>query len=514
MDDTTNSTFLSHAELAQLLPGYRLDSAPLSTTAMSRVYLAVDTRLHHRKVAVKIMAESLAAHPGYRKRFLREIQLMAGLEHPNIIYIITAAEEDDRLLYLVMPRAKKDLRSLLTDGPLDMAQTVHTVTQVAKALDHAHDHGVVHRDVKPGNILFGDNGHVYLCDFGVAKEHFGEDLTSAGETIGTRRYTAPEVYGGVRSAEPVLDSEPVPAARRLPATPQERSGDVYSLGAVLYHCLTGQRPGEHVLNGADTATPWQDEPSAVSRIRPELPAAIDGVVSKAMHLDPRERYRSCGELSGALTQAVGLSGEESAMPVLRDILARLPVEPGQADRTALFYADNTMLLPSAGPAGRTARPLGMVTTLTALLLLAATLAFLFLDRDADGATAEDTGTGTTLTTDAQGTPGGTTSRPPPVTGEDQVARYPVEGECLAESEDWLVVSCDSEDAVEFVFRIVDNPEDPNPSQVEHEDAAWLACGAEGFDYHYYWKDSATADENREWDPKTDRIYYFICYRNL
>jgi serine/threonine protein kinase len=230
MDDT-DCDFLSSDDLQALLPGFRLDSEPLSSTAMSRVYLASDTKLHDRKVAVKIMADYLTAVPDYRKRFLREIELMADLEHPHIMYVIAAARKEDPLLYFVMPRAEADLRTRLADGALDPAETARVITQVASALDFAHDRGVVHRDVKPANILFGAGDHVYLSDFGVAKHAVGEDLTRAGDLIGTRRYTAPEIYSSRADKADASTDDPI-----------DRSVDVYSLGAVLFHCLTGKRP--------------------------------------------------------------------------------------------------------------------------------------------------------------------------------------------------------------------------------------------------------------------------------
>ena len=260
------------------------------------------------------MAGYLSTHPGYRKRFLREIQLMASLEHPNIMYVITAATARDRLLYLVMPRAEADLRNRLAGGPLDLVGTVDTVVQVAKALDFAHDHGVVHRDVKPGNILFGQEGHVYLSDFGVAKDRFGDDLTAFGETIGTRRYTAPEVFSRAATDQVGPGHDAAQPERLFPATPQERAGDVYSLGAVLHHCLTGQRPFDRLDDSAAEAAQRRGDLTPVSDLRPELPAALDIVVAKAMDLDADRRYRTCGELATALSSAVGRRPSASPGP--------------------------------------------------------------------------------------------------------------------------------------------------------------------------------------------------------
>ncbi|HEX2145551.1 MAG TPA: serine/threonine-protein kinase [Glycomyces sp.] len=518
MDDTA-SAFPAHHELARLLPGYLLDPEPLNTTNMSQVYLATDTRLHHRKVAVKIMADYLAAHPVYRKRFLREIQLMASLEHPNIVYVITAAAENDRLLYLVMPRAEHDLRALLREGPLDLSTSADAITQTARALDYAHERGVIHRDVKPGNILFGADGHVYLCDFGVAKEHFGEDLTSTGETIGTRRYTAPEVFdAGSAEGAP---TEPPSSARLLPCTPRERAGDVYSLGAVLYHCLTGRRPFDHADDSAAEAAQRRGDLTPVGELRPGATAELDAVVAKAMHLDPDERYGSCGELAAALTQALGLSNG-SALPILRDIQDRLRTAPAGRDDTAAFPGAAAAGAPTRTATDGRSRLLSTLVSVLAVLTLAGVL--LYQVFDPDDIVQAGSGSGDDQLTAASSESASESESPDiheppsptvePVTGNEEAQRYPVEGECLNDNPDYyIVVACDSDAAVDQVYDIVYHPEDPNPAQPDHEDAAWLACGAGDIDYEYIWSDSAT-NADREWIPESDRIYWIMCYREL
>jgi serine/threonine-protein kinase len=526
MDDTA-APFPPHEELARLLPGYRLDPEPLHATNMSQVYLATDTRLHHRKVAVKIIADYLAAHPVYRKRFLREIQLMASLEHPNIMYIITASAvaeqgEQDRLLYLVMPRADHDLRKLLEAGALDLAKTADVVSQTAKALDFAHDRGVVHRDVKPGNILFGPDGHVYLCDFGVAKEHFGEDLTSTGETIGTRRFTAPEVFDA-RSGD-AETTDPPSSARMLPCTPHERSGDVYSLGAVLYHCLTGRRPFDDVDDHAAVSAQQTFELVPVSALRDNTPPGVDQVVAKAMHRDPDERYNSCGELAAALSQALGLSGAGSALPILRDIQDRLRSEPADRDPTTVYpgSAPAPAALPGGSAPDTRYRLLSVLVSVLAVALAGGLLLYQLFEPDDAGADSASGGSGAGSSSAASESPTANLEPPSPtvepVTGDGQETRRPVEGECLNDDpEDYVVVACDSEAAVELVYKIVIDPVDPNPAQPDHEDARWEACKGEGYDFVYetYWKDSLDAeDTERAWDPEADRIYYIMCYVEL
>lgn len=513
MDDTA-SPFPSHDKLARLLPGYVFDPEPLNTSNMSQVHLATDTRLHHRKVAVKIIADYLAVHPVYRKRFLREIQLMASLEHPNIMYVITASTENDYMLYLVMPRAEHDLKTLLAAGRLDLTATADLIAQTARALDYAHDRGVVHRDVKPGNILFGPGQHVYLTDFGVAKEHYGEDLTATGETIGTRRYTAPEVFDA-RTGD-AATTEPPASARMLPCTPRERSGDVYSLGAVLYHCLTGRRPFDHDDDSVADGLQRNGELVPVSALRDATPAAVDSVIAKAMHLDPDQRYRTCGDLAAALTQALGVTGDGTALPILRDIQDRLRTGTPDPDHTTAYVG-----APAAPPAAPGQTRLMLLSTLAAVLAVALAGGLLLYqlfgaEEGAGNAAGADPGE-----TSESASESPTVNLPPPsptvapVTGADRVERYPVVGECIDENEDWFVVACDSELAVEKVTRIVYNPVDPNPSQPEHEDAAWSACGTNGLEWDYYWSDSALkADPNRDWIPESDQIYWIMCVQDV
>lgn len=514
MDDTA-SPFPSHEKLARLLPGYAFDPEPLNTSNMSQVHLATDTRLHHRKVAVKIIADYLAAHPVYRKRFLREIQLMASLEHPNIMYVITAAADDGELLYFVMPRAERDLKSLLAAGRLDLAKTADVIAQAARALDHAHDRGVVHRDVKPGNLLFGPDGHVYLTDFGVAKEHFGEDLTTLGESIGTRGYTAPEVFAA--GAAEAATADPPAVARMLPCTPRERAGDVYSLGAVIYHCLTGRRPFDQPDENAALEAQRRGDLAPVSARRDGLPAELEAVVAKAMHLDPDQRYDTCGELAAALTQALGLAKDGMALPILRDIQDRLRTDAAQRGTATAFAG----FVPPPDPGPRRDQTRNMlISTLVAALSVALAggllLYQLFQPDDAEAGTAGDALIGQTSTT---ASPTANLEPPSPtvepVTGEEEVYRYPVEGECLKDDPDYVVVSCDSPAAFEMIYRIVYSPEDPNPSQPEHDDAAFLACGDEmGFGYRWKDSDSSVDGEEAVWDPETDRIHWIMCYRDL
>ena len=214
--------------IGAVLAGYRVESL-LGRGGMSVVYLAEHVSLG-RKVALKVMASPLAHDPSFRERFMRESQRAAGLDHPNVIPIYDAGEVDggdaDGLLYIAMRYVDgPDLRSLLRrEGRLGVGRTLYMLEQVASALDAAHDNDLIHRDVKPSNILIAEpSEHVYLTDFGVAKQTSAPDLTRTGIFVGTIEYAAPEQIEGL-----TLD----------------RRTDVYALGCVLYECLAGRPPFE------------------------------------------------------------------------------------------------------------------------------------------------------------------------------------------------------------------------------------------------------------------------------
>src|SRR5262245_4280792 len=271
---------------------------------MGTVYLARDISLG-RGVALKLLASDLAENERFRARFLRESQLAASLDHPNVIPIYAAGEAEGQL-YLAMRYVHGvDLRQLLArEGPLSPERALRLVGQTAEGLDAAHERGLVHRDVKPANILIAersDREHCYLVDFGLTKQAASiSGLTGTGELVGTVAYASPEQIRG-----DAVDAR----------------ADIYSLGCVLFECLTGQSP---FARETEVATLWaqvNDPPPAVSGVRAELGREIDGAVSRALAKTPEDRPGSCGELvadaAGALGYAVtpGLS-ERGDRPTL------------------------------------------------------------------------------------------------------------------------------------------------------------------------------------------------------
>jgi len=272
--------------------GYRIEAA-IGRGGMGVVYRAFDLRLK-RAVALKFIAPDLALDERFRDRFLRESELAASLEHPNVVPIHGAGEIDGRL-YLAMRHVEgTDLRALLReDGPLRPARAVAICAQVAGAVDAAHQKGLVHRDLKPSNVLLDQDEHVYLADFGLTRR-FAEQGVQAvdGRSLGTPAYLAPEQIEG-----DVVDGR----------------ADVYSLGCLLYECLTGEPP---FPRGPLLAVAWahlEEEPPSAKARNSDLPEGIDAVIRQAMAKEPDDRYPTCATLIAAGERALGLR----PVPLLR-----------------------------------------------------------------------------------------------------------------------------------------------------------------------------------------------------
>jgi class 3 adenylate cyclase/ABC-type transport system substrate-binding protein/tRNA A-37 threonylcarbamoyl transferase component Bud32/streptogramin lyase len=278
------------------IAGYRIE-AVLGHGSMGTVYSALDTGLD-RRVALKVLTPELYRDERFRERFLRESKLAASLEHPHIVPIYAAGEADGSL-YLAMRYIEgRDLSALLKSlGRLDPERVLAIVRQVASALDVAHARGLVHRDVKPANILVTRHGgegedYAYLCDFGLAKHASTvSSLTGSRAIVGTVDYLAPEQIEG---------------------KPVDGRVDVYALGCVLYECLTGVPPFERGNELAALLAHVNDPPPVLSERRAELPEALDGVLVTALAKDRDLRYGTCAELVEAVVAA--LSGETPAAP--------------------------------------------------------------------------------------------------------------------------------------------------------------------------------------------------------
>ena len=273
--------------LGTRLAGYQIQ-APLGRGGMGVVYLAEQTG-PHRQVALKLLLDPATASEGFRARFLRESELAAAIDHPNVLPVYDAGETDGVLWIAMRYVDGIDLAALLErEGPLAPEQALVIVGQVAGALDAAHTRGLVHRDVKPGNILLAmDDGavvHAYLADFGLTKRIGGaRGLTVSGQVLGTIDYVAPEqIEGG----------------------PVDGRADQYALGGVLFECLTGVVP---FRRDSELAVLWahvHDPPPRISEYRPDLPAGLDAVIGRALAKAPGDRYPSCGALIAAIEAAL------------------------------------------------------------------------------------------------------------------------------------------------------------------------------------------------------------------
>ncbi len=332
---------------------------------MGEVHRAYDTR-KDRTVALKLLSPALAADPGYQDRFRRESRLAARLQEPHVIPVHDFGEIDGVLfidMRLVNGGSLKDL--LRTAGPLEPKRAATIIGQVAAALDAAHADGLVHRDVKPENILLTPDDFAYLVDFGIARADNDPSMTATGAVIGSCTYMAPERFSGDRVR---------------PAT------DVYSLACVLYECLTGTPPFESTeplkLMSAHMFSP----PPRPSIMRRGIDRQFDDVIARGMTKQPAARFSSAGELARAANRAA------SSIPLPARRAAPAPPSPRSSTRKfSSMYAnpEDSGYSPYAPPAAAPERPAGRpvfgralrvlggvaMTLLAAAAVIAAALAF-------------------------------------------------------------------------------------------------------------------------------------------
>jgi len=288
--------------------GYRIEDL-VGRGGMGVVYRATDLSLE-RPVALKLITPDLAEDERFRSRFLREPRLAASLDHPNVIPIYEAGEHDGQLYLAMRFVAGSDLRTLLdSEGKLGPERTLAILAQVAGALDAAHRRALVHRDVKPANVLLDADGHVYLTDFGITKQ-LGGASTDTGRVVGTLDYLAPEQIRG----------EPV-----------DGRTDCYALGCVLYECLAGKPPFRRATEAETMWAHMQDQPPTLRG-----QGRLDAVLRKALAKDREDRYGNCAELIDAAAAALGLQTPAAARRAL--------VRPGVRRRAPLILAGGLLLL--------------------------------------------------------------------------------------------------------------------------------------------------------------------------
>jgi serine/threonine protein kinase len=321
---------------------YRLERL-LGRGGMGAVWLARDTGTG-RTVALKVLAEQVAADSEYRQRFEREARLGSSLRHPHIVRIHGFGELDGRLFIDMEYIDGIDLAEMLNKvGTLTPVAAVDFVTQAASGLDAAHRAGLIHRDVKPSNILVGTDGHAYLIDFGIAQSLGQTSVTATGMAIGSWAYMAPERFNGTVDAR----------------------SDVYSLACVLYECLTGRRPYGDTDPARQMHGHLMTTPPHVSTVNPTVPVDLDAVIARGMAKDQAQRYPTAREFAAAAYAATALSRlpHDSAPQSSRSASAKPSAEPWAASARPLAASAGPLAAsgqPSAGtgqPSAGTGQPL-------------------------------------------------------------------------------------------------------------------------------------------------------------
>lgn len=271
----------------QIVAGYRIERV-LGTGGMGTVYLAANPALPRRE-ALKVLSAELSRNPDFRARFIREAEVAASLDHPNIVSVHNRGQTADGQLWIAMQFVDgTDADAAQQSGTMTPPRAVHIVTDVAKALDYAHARSVIHRDVKPANFLLsgtpGPDERALLGDFGIARALDDVGLTATGSVLATIAYAAPEVLSG---------------------TQLDRRADIYSLGCALFSLLTGRAPFSSA-NGmaAVMMAHLQQPPPRVSDFLPALPPALDVVIATAMAKDPAARFASASALAHAAQAAL------------------------------------------------------------------------------------------------------------------------------------------------------------------------------------------------------------------
>jgi hypothetical protein len=305
------------------IAGYRVEGL-LGHGGMGSVYRATQLSLG-RTVALKILDERLGADPAFRERFRREARIQAALSHGHIVTVHEAGELDGGLFIAMALIQGPNLKELIAAGQIDAQRAMRILPPVADALDAAHETGLVHRDVKPQNILVGARDYAYLADFGITKDLQDTGMTRTGQVLGTLHYMAPEVLRG----------EPVTTA-----------SDIYSFAAVAYEALTGEVPFPAESDGALVYAHVAEPPPRASARAPGLPADVDDVIARGLAKLPAERQGSATELVEDLRDALpevrpprrrpaaapardGSGGRGSAPGDATDLLDAAPAPPGR-----------------------------------------------------------------------------------------------------------------------------------------------------------------------------------------
>ncbi len=279
---------------------------------MGVVYKARDTKLK-RLVALKFLPPEMSLYADAKQRFMREAQAAASLDHPNIGTIFEINEAEDKI-YIAMAFVQgKTLKEIISSGPMDLKETIEIVSQIAAGLKHAHARGIIHRDIKPGNIMLTEEGQVKIMDFGLAKLSWGADLTRTLAVMGTPAYMSPQQAKG--------------------ETVDHRT-DIWSLGCVLFEMLTVQPPFSSDHEQALLNSILNKPPQPISGLRKELPPQIGLIIQRCLEKNPRDRYQQVAELAQALESLVRTDQEEP-----KSSIAVLPFLNMSADPENEYFSD-------------------------------------------------------------------------------------------------------------------------------------------------------------------------------
>jgi eukaryotic-like serine/threonine-protein kinase len=281
---------------------YRVQSR-LGSGGMAEVWSAEDSQLG-RRVALKLLASRFAADPDFRERFRREASAAAAMQHPNIVAIFDRGEWDGTS-YIAMELVEgRTLKQVIQErGPIAAGPAIHVAIEILKALRYAHKRGIVHRDIKPQNVLIDEEGHAKVADFGIARAG-ASDMTDDGAILGTVQYVAPE------------------QAQGKPVSPRS---DLYSVGVVLYELLTGQVPFDGEAPVSIALKQVSEPPVPPAQLEPSIPPALEAVVMRALEKDPDRRFADADEFIGALEAA-------RRQPVAQVVMEPTPGEPWEPVR--------------------------------------------------------------------------------------------------------------------------------------------------------------------------------------
>jgi|tagenome__1003787_1003787.scaffolds.fasta_scaffold20843363_2 serine/threonine protein kinase len=290
-----------------LLPDRYTGAQPIGRGGMGEIYRATDTTLG-RAVAIKVLDQRYAEDEAVRQRFTREALAVARLSgNPSIVTIYDVGEYRERPYIVMEYLAGGSLQERIKQGPVQPGQALEWLEQAATALDAAHREGVIHRDVKPANLLLDRHDRMHVADFGIASAAGLDSLTQTGTVLGTASYLSPEQAKGERT------------------TP---ASDIYSLAVVAFELLTGRRPFEGDSMAAEAAAHVTGEVPSVCEVNPDMPCELDPVFARALAKDPARRYRSAAEFVAALRASIEeAAGATRSMPVMAPGPRRGPAAP-------------------------------------------------------------------------------------------------------------------------------------------------------------------------------------------